>query len=293
MSEVADEGAGVLLVQSPQHLQGGCRDWALTVEHGQPQVPVAGLRGEGVDAGGQRDRQARVRVILQLDGECVQVGAAEQAEQLRPVVAPGVDQRAAHCEGQRQVPAFPRDLVCLLRELPGLGGGPAGQQSHGRLRVELAQRDDGGAGNGGGVAGGDQHPARRPGHGERGHVRLVPHVVQHEQAPALGEQAAQPRPPLRHVGDRPAVPQGGGQASLQLQQRRVRAQLQPEPPVRERLPHLRITGRGRGQHGFAAAAHAGQPHQLPIRRGRDQRVRSPGSAGLAAAPRRKPAGVCP
>ena len=104
-----------------------------------------------------------------------------------------------------------------------------------------------------------------PGHGEGGHVRLVPHVVQHEQAPALAQQAAQPRPSLRHVGDRRAVPQGGGQAGLQLQQRRVRAQLQPELPVRERLAHLRVPGRGGGQHRLAAAAHAGQPHQLPIR----------------------------
>ena len=71
---------------------------------------------------------------------------------------------------------------------------------------------------------GDCYPRRewRPGHGKGGHVHLVPHVVQYEQVLVLGEQAVQPRPSLRHVGDRPTVPQDGSEAGLQLQ-RRVRA----------------------------------------------------------------------
>jgi hypothetical protein len=103
---------------------------------------------------------------------------------------------------------------------------PGSQQPGGCLRAELADRHNVGAGNGGDVARGDQHPARRLGLGEARHVRLVPHVVQHEQVLVLGEHAAQPRPPLRHVGDRPAIAQGGGKAGLQLQQRPVRASVQ-------------------------------------------------------------------
>jgi len=84
--EVADQGGGVLPVQSPQHLEGGQRDMAVSLEDGQLHIPVAGICGESVDAGAQRDRQAVVRIVDELAAECFQIGVTQQIDQLLPVM---------------------------------------------------------------------------------------------------------------------------------------------------------------------------------------------------------------